>query len=70
MPFSRQNSSYENGSESRHNGLFRVKWSSGHADTVSDLAHSVTFDLVPQKISQFRVGVRTDFGEIRPDDIE
>ncbi len=28
-------------------GSFRVKWFSGHVDIVSDLAHSVTFDLFP-----------------------
>ena len=33
--------------EKDSSGSFRVKWSSGRADTVSDLAHSVTFDLFP-----------------------
>ncbi len=36
-------------------GSFHIKWSSGHADTISDLAHSVTFDLFPQKYSTIHV---------------
>ena len=52
---------------------FRVKWSSDSAGTISDLTPTgvkARVVLNNNQISQFGVSVRTNFGEIRPDDTE